>query len=400
MNIFRVVKCNIDSFLVASLLSVNALRVFMGITKTSVSLYLIYLMTILVLFTKYQRRIVKMLNSNIKVSYISFFIIYILLFSFLSLTWVVYEKAPMTFLKFVISLMIAYLCLFIPAKKISVIMYSFLIINTVYGIYCFLFPMRVVLLFDEGMNYLNVTLTLGASFTISLVGFALSIFKKEMLKCLIWSLLSTVLFISLTGFIARGAILIPPIVVFLLTPFMGKKRSLKTIFVVMILSLATIYLSQLYMNMVSDYGAHRMMKTFEDTENEDRWGIWEYSWQVMVNRKWFIIGGGIDAFRSVAYYPHNLFLQILGEFGLIPFISFVFLQLSIVNRFIKCSRIWDFPYRNMLFFVVACLIYYTMTFSKSFSFYDGFPVFIMMALSFSLLEESKSLLKGRNNLMF
>lgn len=389
MKVLKTATNNIDAVLVSAVLCVNTLRVFLGISETSVLLYLVYLFTIFVLLSKYSRKLFRFIASDKTIKNITLFFLYILLFSFFSLAWSTYDKAPLTFLKFVIVLLITYLCLFMPASKLKAVKVCFISINLVYGLYCCFLPSRVYSLFNEGMNYLNVTLTLGASLTISLVCMLMAFFNGEKLRSLLWTILSVTFFISLTGFIARGAILIPPLAAIIMLPFLGRHHRWKMVLLTLVVIAVSAYVVQIYLDMVGDYGANRMMNTFEDVQDEDRWDLWRKCYNIMIERYWFVFGGGIEAFKSTIFYPHNVFLQILGEFGLIPFLIFLSILISIFRAFVRINKTGLPIQRNSLFFVMSGLLYYLMTFSKSFSFYDSLPLLVYIAFFYPLIKEAK-----------
>lgn len=383
-------KDSYDTFLVTLVLNINALRVLLGVAETNILLYMLYFVTIAVLLAKYNKEIPKMLSNNTSVKRIFFFILYILSFSAISLVWSTYDNAPVTFLKFLTALFLSFLCLYFPIARIYILKNLFVSFNILYGIYCVLFPSRIFDLYELGLNYLNVTLTLGLSFCITLISFVKAYFENKFKSMILWVGLSAFFFFVLTGFLARGVMIFPPIIMFVLTLFMGKKHSVKTLLIVGVLAIVIFFVSQLFMDMVSDYGAARMMRLFEETEDEDRVELWDICYRIMMDNMWYVFGGGIEAFRSSYFYPHNIFMHILGEFGIVPLSIFVYMLYAIFKNFISSQLKFNTNERDALFFVIAGILYYLMTFSKSFSMYDALPLYMMMALAFPFSQRSKT----------
>ena len=371
---------NIEAILISLVLSVNVLRIFLGVSDTNLLLYLVYVFALFVLYIKYHKKIVKMIKSirSLKMSFA--FIVFIILYSIISLLWSNYESAILTCCKFIVALILAFLCIFVPSDKIKAIGVYFVLLNIIYSILCLTMMSRVTLMFGNGMNYLNATLTLGFSFSIALVSLLIAFFNKNLLLILCWISLSALFFISLLSFIARGVLIFPPIIALCMIPFIGKNHLRRTIFILGISIVIGYFAIQYFMDLASDYGASRMLRLFEDAEEEDRFELWQQCSFIMIEKYWYFFGGGICAFSSTIYYPHNIFLQILGEFGIIPLIVFLYMIITLFLKFFKLNKHVSTGGKWPLYFVFVGMLYYILTFSKSFSLYDALPLFIMMAL--------------------
>lgn len=374
---------NLDALLLALVLNVNVLRIFMGIQDTNLLLYMLYVFSILVLAWKSGNRIIVMLGKNSTLRRVLYYIIYLLLYSFVSLTWVSYANAPISLLKFTVVLILSYLCIYIEKSRIKLVIFYFICINILYSIMFILSPGRVYSLMGDGMNYLNTTLTLGCSFSISLVSMVFAYFDRKLLIVALYGVLSVLFFIALIGFAARAVLLFPPIILLSLMLFMGRRHMWKSFVAIAFVVILMIYAIDYFINNASDYTISRMTHLVEDSEDEDRWELWYKCISIMIDRMWFVFGGGIEAFHSRIYYPHNIFLQILGEFGIIPFAIFFSMILSVFKYFYVLNKSKEILNKNTLFSVMAAFVYYLMTFSKSFSMYDALPLFIMMALLFA-----------------
>lgn len=392
--ILSTIKDNFDALLISLVLNVNVLRIFMGIQDTNMLLYLIYVLATVTLFIKYHRNIISTIKKRgVKKVYI--FVLVIIFYSMISLLWATYDTAVTTFFKFSVALVLSFLCLFVPYYKIRIIGVLFISINVIYSLFCLLMLDRVYSLLGDGMNYLNATLTLGFSFSISLVSFVWAIFNKKRIHMIWWLLLSALFLTSLLSFVARGVLIFPPLITLLMIPVMGRRHVGKTL-VVLCIALVIGYVAiQYFMDMTSEYGASRMLRLFEDAEEEDRFELWQQCTSIMLKKYWFLFGGGLCAFSSAIYYPHNIFLQILGEFGIIPFGIFIYMLIMLFKFFFRLNKWTGAGTKWSVFFVIVGIIYYLLTFSKSFSLYDALPLFIMMALMYSFYLGYKGEINNR-----
>ena len=382
---------NVDALLVSLVLNMNVLRIFLGIQETSILLYFVYFLTIFDLFAKYRGNLRLYLKNDKIIKGITLFFGYIIIFSIISLTWSSYKGAITIIAKFTITLILTFLCLFLPAKKIRSVFIFFLGINLIYGAFFLTNPDRVYSLLGEDMNYLNTTLTLGCCFSVALVFMVMSFLENKYLRLVLWAGLSVFFFVALLGFTARGVLLFPPVIMFFLSLFMGRKHRFKAILLIGLLILLLGFAINVFMSFASDYGASRMLRLFEDTEGEDRIELWSQCTEVMIDKLWYIFGGGVGAFSSTIFYPHNIFIHILGEFGLIPFCIFLTILYRILKSFIILNKKDQYIYRDSLYYVVTGILYYLFTFSKSFSLYDALPLFIMIAFMYPLNKNKNAL---------
>lgn len=392
---FSLLIHRLDAFFIALVLNVNVLRIFLGIGETNALLYMVYVLAMFFLFVLNRKRVRSLIPQK-KTRHLLLFVLYLITFSGLSLVWVQYNGAFTTFLKFTITLTLAFLCLFMPSSKIMVLMYSFLLINVIYSIMFLVSPDSVNSLMGDNMNYLNATLTLGFSFSITLVQMLVSFFQKRWLGSLLWVGLSALFFAALLGFVARGVLLFPPLIMVLLLPFIGKNHMVKSLIAIGLIGVLVMLAVQYFLEFADSYGVQRMMRFFEESEDEDRFEIWRLCSKIMFDNLWFFFGGGICAFSTTVAYPHNIFLHILGEFGMIPLGIFVYIIIRVISNFIKLNKRVDGDDKRGLYFVVVGVLYYLLTFSKSFSLYDALPLFIMMALIYGYIVDSKELVYGKS----
>lgn len=385
------IKDNVESFLVALVMSMNVLKFALNIYDTNLLLYAIYVITAIVLLFKYNIR--NVLKVNKKIRNIYYLNIAILFFAFVTLPLTFSMDVVATLVKFIVSTVIAGLCISIPIKKIRIILFSIVFINLAYSILLLLYPDRIDIYMQGDANYLNVTLTIGCALTICLAYFLYTCIIKNSLWGMAISLsLSVFYFLILITFTARGVLLFPPIIVLLLTTLFFKYHKFKTTIFIIILAIGLLFVFNYFMQNASDYVTGRFLRMFEDTEDESRVYIWEKSISVIFERYWFVLGGGINAFReNFGFYPHNMFIQYFGELGFLGIFSLIYCVVYVVKE-IKSLILYISRCPESITFIccLAGMLYYFLTFNKSFSIYDTCPLQIMFVLTISTIYQLKS----------
>lgn len=386
------IKDNIESFLVALVMSMNVLRFVLNVYDTNLLLYAIYVITAIILLFKYN--IANVLRFSVKIRNIYYLNITILFFAFVTLPLTFSMDTISTLVKFIVSTMIAGLCLSIPIKKIKSVLFSIVFINLVYSVLLLLYPERSDAYMQGDVNYLNITLTIGCALTICLAYFLYTYIVKNSFFGMVFSLsLSFFYFLILIRFAARGVLLFPPIIVLFLTTLFFKYHKLKTTTFIIILVIALLFVFNYFMQNASDYVTGRFLRMFEDTEDESRVYVWKNSISVIFDRYWFVLGGGINAFReNFDFYPHNIFIQYFGELGLLGIFSLIYCVVYIVKE-IKSLVLYISRRRQESMTFICCfagLLYYFLTFNKSFSIYDACPLQIMFVLTISTIYQLKT----------
>lgn len=392
MKLYNYIKKNIDVIVLSFLICVNCIRVILGLGETTLMLYGLYLLCVILLFVNYGKKLFELI-LKVKI-FNSFFIVIVLiiLYASVSLIWIQSSEIISTYLKFVLSLIIGALAVAMPINKIKIAINYIVAINVIYAILILLYPRLAETSMNNGLNYLNVTLPLGLALTITLIkSMYLIINKSGFILTAIWILFSALFFVAMVGFVARGALLFPPLIAIMMFVFIKKEHKFIS-WLLIPLFLGVLLLFYLYyMNNASDYAISRMMRMMESTDEESRWDLWYAALSDIVNRYWFIIGGGIDAFRynsSIHFYPHNIFIQVIGEYGILGIIlSFMTLWSIIKGFLISRNRVIRYDESQVLYCLIGAYAYYTLTFSKSFSLYDGLPLFIIISFCLSLFYQ-------------
>lgn len=171
-----------------------------------------------------------------------------------------------------------------------------------------------------------------------------------------------------------------------------KYHKLKTTIFIIILAIGLLFVFNYFMQNASDYVTGRFLRMFEDTEDESRVYVWKKSIGMIFDQYWFVLGGGINAFReNFDFYPHNIFIQYFGELGFLGIFSLIYCVVYVVKE-IKSLVLYISRHQESITFICcfAGLLYYFLTFNKSFSIYDACPLQIMFVLTISTVYQLKN----------
>lgn len=397
MRISGYFENNIEVLFLALVICINCIRVVLSLGETTAILYGLYLLCLIFLIAKYKNSFQRVLNTDGTVRKFMLFIILILIYASFSLLWIPSDAVFSIYLKFVLSFGISIWTVAMPIEKIKRTLNSIIVINVVYALILILFPNIADKALGSGLNYLNATLPLGLALTMTLIKSLNAISKKggRVIMSVLWIAISALYFVALVGFMARGVLLFPPIISLLIFLFMKNGRRYVT-WLLVPLFLGVLYLFFIYyLENAHDYATSRMLNLLESTEEEDRWELWSKALSEIKNRLWFIVGGGIEAFRydsAIHFYPHNIFIQIIGKYGLLGIIISAMTLWHVSKGFIQSRILANQMHESDVFYcVTGAFAYYTLTFCKSFSLYDGLPLFIMIAFCLSVFGKFRKL---------
>ena len=382
-------RSNLDVILLSLVLCVNCIRVVLGLGGTTIALYGLYLLCFLTLYSNYEKSFTRLLRKDITIRAYFIVILLLIIYAAFSLLWITSSEVYSTYIKFLLSLMISVPTVVMPIDKIKRVISYVVIINVVYAVVLLIYPQLVDVAMGAGLNYLNATLPIGLALTITLFNSLNAISNKGgLLWSAIWIVTSAIFFASLMRFVARGVLLFPPLIAIFV--FFSMKKTHKIVSWLFIpLFIGVLYFSyEYYMSNASDYALSRMMKLMESSEDEDRWSLWSKSLTEMIDKGWLIWGGGMEAFRynsSIHFYPHNIFIQLIGEYGILGIVASILTIWNVIIGFIRSkSRAGFIGESAVLYCLTGSYFYYTLTFCKSFSLYDGLPLFIIIGFCLSL----------------
>lgn len=384
---------NLDAILISLVLNINVLRFFLGITDTNILLYMLYLTCIVVLYCKNKKNIIRAYFRDVVFRYNIWFWIIFIVYSIVSCVLITYELGVL--FKFLVAIIIGVLCIGEDIEKKKVIFKYYIIVNIIYGIIILKNPSSAYSYIGENVNYLNMTLTLGLCFTLCLVQAVYNFFSSEDKHLFLPIILSVFFFAVMMLFSGRGVLLFPPIIALYIALF-GIKRNGKyggkLIIFLIALAIVCMLAIQYFQQNASEFALIHMSRLFEDTGEESRFTVWHDSIAESIDRLWIFFGAGFNGFGSnIGYYPHNIFMQVLFDFGVFIFFGFVGVIYYVFKRFfrekksIKSSKVFEI--QLMCF---ASFLYYLLTFCKSFSMYDSCPLIIMIYLCLSNILKVKN----------
>lgn len=386
---------NIDAILISLILNINILRFFLNIEDTNIFLYFIYILSIITVYRKNKANIYKSLRSEYIICFYYQYWGIILILALI--TGMIVTSAYFLFFKFLITVLIALACIGMPDFKIRFCFLSFYILNVLYGIIILTFPGRVTAYMSGSINYLNMTLTLGLCLTFSLVTMVQAFYegKKIYMLC---ALISSIFFFATTmPFSARGVLLFPPIITIYIAFLKRHRHKIKFVIFLSLLSGLIFFAFLYFMQNASEFALIHMTHLFENTEGESRVVVWSESIKSMIDNYWIFWGAGLNGFQSaIGFYPHNIFLHILSDFGLFALIGLCVIVFFVFNQFFKLKKL---IHSHVYILSFVGFLYYLMTFCKSFSMYDSCPLLIMISFCFSF-DKYLQKYKNRNALKY
>ena len=292
----------------------------------------------------------------------------------------------------------------IEYRQIRIIMKTVIVLNVWYAFALIMNPSSIDAFLETSGTYLTMTLSLGLALSMSLSYIITSIYtKKENRKkkiqvksryVLFMVLVSGILFYVLTFFPARSSFLFPLLAVI---PFAlieaGFDR--KKIFGILLISIIFLYCGyEIFMRHASSLAMGRMERLFTSFFKEDRWDIWRACLQLIRDEKWLLIGGGTRSFEMMTgYYPHNIYIQMIGEHGILGIAAGCIITGGICIRvFQRCKDIFGGSafikdYYLVFFEVLTGLFYLWLSYMKSFTLYESAPLLIFIGLTFNLCKK-------------
>ena len=382
---------DLESLLLALIICINVIKFFLNNFDTNVAYILYGAFIIVSLYNKHKNK-AKMYNSFNNLFFwgtMMLFIIFTFLYSFELSTQIMA-------LKFLIIFLTMYCVSFVNINKVQKVLFYIIIIVLIYSLYI-LSHFDNSFLFMLSTNYLTVTFPIGLSLSISLVYLIINIYENKKINSILLAIVSVIYFFVLIKFSARGSIIFP-ILVLLFYILLLKKNPIKYMRVLLIVILVAFVGYNLYMNNVSEYDLSRMNRLFTNNSSESRWPLWHSYIDHCLNEGWFITGGGTYSSEKIlGYYPHNLYMQICGEFGIIGIITCLIVTFIVIKEqvlaYLFSLKEKEFSNITTIFYLISGgLLYLFLVYMKSSSIYDSgvFFIFVSLALNCSsVVKNSK-----------
>lgn len=259
-------------------------------------------------------------------------------------------------------------------------------------------PKRLDLYLEKGSNYLVLALPIGLVLSMLLARMVFQIYSKVNIKELLFEIIASVIsFVTLTKFASRGSIIFPFIVAIVFALVIGRNHVFKKMGIITIV-IITIYIGcQFFVQYANEYIVDRMLRLFNDRRNEDRWTIWRTYLQYISHGGRWLLGGGTGAsVRDLGFYPHNLYLQAIGEFGIIGIAFCLSATIIVIKSQLKLLlRQFGSSKTNLVIIELSAgLLYLFLNFMKSFQIYDTSGLLMLAFGVISMYHQTK---EGRIN---
>lgn len=159
----------------------------------------------------------------------------------------------------------------------------------------------------------------------------------------------------------RGAVvtIVASIVVFIIQRMLAKGNNPRVIISWGILCVIIgVYISEFLLgvlrNLTDMYELRWLGKfVYENDISNNRYPLYQMAWKGFLESPFW--GNGIASFNNFNGYPHNLFLQMLYETGMLMIIPFVYLLIKIFQEIFKMKKNGVYDYRFMTFFFLLSM---------------------------------------------
>lgn len=373
----------------ALILNLNAVKVVTKINNSLMTYAVFILFAAVVIFNKIQNDGLDFHIDNTMLLMLSLFVIV----AIVSMVWTGNDNFA-DLAKFVAGVAIAYLASQMKWRdrvgglKISVL-FSFL-----YSIFLILRYSWVYATYTGATgssNYLIVTLPLGLGLSLALV--FLTMTKTNIAEKVFYIAAIAIQTIALMQYPARGNIIFPIALTAVLLIYKNWRKPLRLIIsliVIVLLVFALFWATETFGN---NYLQLRMTRMFEGQNQEKRVPLYGYFVNYILDNMCYFIGVGFGNSAEVLkiggfheHYPHNFLIELIGEMGIfgVALIAVVLVKLIISERRqLLYFRELDADQRKRqegwFFAANAGLLFYAMTYFKSYSIYDGYQLFIFVA---------------------
>ena len=374
----------------ALILNLNAVKVVTRINSTLLVYAVFILFAAVVILNKIQNDGLDFHVDNTMLLMLSLFV----LAAIVSMVWTGSDNFS-ELVKFVAGVIIAYLASQMKWQNQVGGLKTSLLFSFLYSIFLIVRYSWVYATYTSGttgsLNYLVVTLPVGLGLSLALV--FLTMTKTGVAEKVFYIAAIAVQAIALMQYPSRGNLIFPLVLTAVLLVYKNWTKPLRlivSVIVIVLLVLAMFWATEAFGN---DYLQVRMSRLFENQEQEKRVPLYGYLINYILDHMNYIIGQGFGNSSEVLkiggfheHYPHNFLLEIIGEMGIfgVALIGTVVVKLIISERRqIMYFREVDSDERKKqeawFFAADAGLLFYAMTYFKSYSIYDGYQLFIFIA---------------------
>lgn len=297
------------------------------------------------------------------------------------------------YLKFLVCIFLGVSTVFVRKDVLKKSISFSLILNAIYAIFINMNYNKInsMMWGNKDFNYITVTLTLGLC--LSYLSFLILYSNKKKDK-IIFLLLIFLYCSTILKFNARGN-LIFPIIIFVLACLKKSQKDIINLFKMMIVIIILCLISYyIIINVFSEQQLERLISILNFTSEEPRYILYkEYISYILEDFNW-ILGTGfatseriLNSLGLISSYPHNYLLELLGDLGVIGFFIGSYFTLYIVKRtIILFNRLNSYPstQASLIGAYIGGLIFFIFSYLKSYSIFDGYPLFMMMAIIYKI----------------
>ena len=381
---------NIVSILLASLISINILK-FVFNTSTLLNVILIVAYNFTAINKLFFLKKIKKNNFIILLGVLSLYSISI---STLFIDFSTYRL--FLFLEFSTVLITGFRTAILDLKTIKKAFNYIVYINTAFSLYLILFNDIIFeyLKSSTVANDLTLSLPLGISCIILFIYILFDGYnQKKYIFFLIVNILASFSFASRGSNLFIIFVFLICVIYYLLKAKKNLRYFLNVVFGTIILGITSYFI----FNKVTSnkYLTYEIIRLFTNIENEPRISL--YLNYISNLKDFWLTGVGfgnsyilMDMDKTLTAYPHNLFLEIWGEFGIMGFIIFLIINFKLVLNLIL-YRFWANKYYVISF---LCFLYSGFIYSISFSIKGGYLYFIFFGILVTYMDNFKKEDKG------
>ncbi len=389
----------LDCLLFAIAINMHVVRYFFGMYDSNILNVIVFGLILLIGF-------IKMFFMPIKIKIISLKFISIITFVGYSLISALFNGLDSIALsiKLVISFLIALFAYNFKIEKINRCISFCVFINIIYALFIYVHPDYTInYLTNKSVSYLGLTISLALVVNIYCSKILVLINHSKSKIILLRNFLGLIILTpAVLLFQGRGNIIFTFIIIisiFLLISLYNYKYFIKYIPILLFFVSFAFFV---YFMFASNTLQRRMERLFNNTSSESRIEIYKDSIGFILNNDRFIIGGGTNSFiKELKFYPHNIYLHVIGEYGITGILLLLIFTISVFNSIITkayyvfCLNKNNLSIKLIFISVVTSFLFYFLNFNKSFSFYDSYPLMIFIAFVFSFNNpvNKKTLLK-------
>ena len=376
--------------LFACILNLNALKIVTGINENGLVFGIFAAFAAVVFLNKIQ-------NDGLHFRFDNTLLLVLTIFVLTAIVSMVFTGADgiVALVKFMAGIVIAYLASQMRwANRMGGLKIS-VVTSTLYSVFLIVRYSWIYATYTSGStgsaNYLIVTLPVGLGLSLALV--LMTVTKTKPLEKVIYIAAVVIQTVALMQYPARRNLIFPLVLTAILLIYKNWNKPKFLILSLLLIALLAIGLFWITTTLGNNYLQYRMTRMFESQEQEQRIPLYGYYLGYIFDHMNYLLGQGFKNAGDVLaqggfheHYPHNFLLEIIGEMGIVGIALLSVVGYKIIMgeynqiKYFRSIDIADRKKQEGWFFAAnAGLLFYLMTYFKSYSIYDGYQLFIFIA---------------------